>query len=131
MRSRALRRGARGPHHADSRPARYAVAVEPLVLTLPAVIFRVDNGIFEVFQAIHEGPMRVPLDWLSIKVDRPKHGQVFLRVGQAAEPGPVLYGQDATLAGVHRGVLISAADEPAVRALCARVAEGSGRSVQS
>src|SRR5215471_2174943 len=63
--------------------ARYAVGVEPLVLTLPAAIFRVDNGVFEVFQVEHEGPLRVPLAWLSIRADPPKRGQVFLRVGQA------------------------------------------------
>jgi hypothetical protein len=105
--------------------------MEPLVLTLPTVIFRVDNDIFEVFQAEQEGPLRVPLAWLSIRADPPKHGQVFLRVGQAAPPGPVLYGPDVRVANVHRGVLISAADEPQVRALCAHIAGWSGRAVQS
>jgi hypothetical protein len=105
--------------------------MEPLVLTLPTVIFQVDNGVFEVFQADHEGPLRVPLAWLSIRADPPKRGQVFLRVGQAAPPGPVLYGPDVRLGNFYRGVLISAADEPQVRALCAHIAEWSGRAVQS
>jgi hypothetical protein len=105
--------------------------VEPLVLTLPTVIFRVDNSVFEVFQAEREGSLRVPLAWLSIRVDPPKRGQVFLRVGQAAPPGPLLYGPDARLGNFYRGVLISAADEPQVRALCAHIAGWSGRAVQS
>jgi hypothetical protein len=104
--------------------------MEPIVVSLPTVIFRVDNGVFEVFQADHDGPLRVPLDWLSIRVDPPKHGQVFLRVSQAAQPGPVLYGPDAKLGNSYRGVLISAPDEPAVRELCAHIAGWSGRAVQ-
>ena len=110
--------------------ARYAVAVEPPVLTLPAAVFRVDDGVFEVFQAEHEDPLRVPLAWLSIRADPPRRGQVFPRAGQAAPPGPVLYGPDARPANACRGVLTSAAGEPRVRALCAPIAGWPGRAVQ-
>jgi hypothetical protein len=48
----------------------------------------------------------------------------------AAPPGPLLYGADVRLVNIYRGVLISAADEPQVRALCAQIASWSGRAVQ-
>lgn len=109
---------------------RYAAGMELLELSTPDALFRADNGVLEVFQLSWENSLRLPFAWLCVKADPPKRDQILLRLGIVSPPGQVLYGADAKVINVYRTILISAADEPRVRAFFTQIAGHAGRLVQ-
>ncbi len=91
------------------------------------VLIVADELIVELFHRLFQNSMRVPCEWVGVKVTPRKHEQINVQFGLASSPGEPVYGEEVSQPFRPIGFDLPAADEPALRAFFSEVAARCGR----
>lgn len=90
-------------------------------------MFRVDDGVLEVFSRSVQGSVRVPVVWLGVSFEDRKNDVLRVQIGLTSEGAP-FYGDRLISTGPLTQLDVPASEGPHLRAFFDEIAHQSGRA---